>query len=466
MVAALVDGGADIRAINNYGETPLHRAVISGEPSIVATLLDRGADPSAGQGSPLVMAVRRGEAALVQLFLDRGADIATRSHGQTLLHAALDAPDGPAMARLLLDRGADIEAVHKDAFRQTPLHWAVSLGHAGMVEFLLERGANVLAEDSLGANILGSALNSTPEVMQVLIQRRVLAAYDPAVASDLCYSAAVFSGAPAALLKEHCDKTGVVAMSQQAQEALDGSDLLPEHPWAGDVEPRSNEYFAVADLRDLADSHPRAFEIVRQFALLADGITGVEGDAIDILRQIIERFPAGDASLLDALSRTWWRLTEDITWPEVVEPLAFALEAGSPQAFLEALRNRPPWVSQQEPTPTPTRTPPPGATPIPPTATPTPAAVGGPGDLPWVRDGLTEIEREALGYLQDIQRRIQLLSGSNALFAEVLETPWLADGINEGERRLLCLVATQPDPGTAYALFVTTAPAPDLPACP
>lgn len=636
VVAALLDGGADIQAANARGETPLHRAVMSDQPAIVELLLDRGADidatdaaaepplgyaspemarllldrgadPNAGENSPLVEAVRDGDAARVELFLDHGGDINVRSHGRTALHAAVStiysAPDGLAMIELLLDRGADIDALDRDGV--TPLLFAVFTGHAGSVELLLDRGADLFAADtSWGVDILGSALNSTPEVMQVLIQRGVLAAYDPAVASDLCYSATVFSGPPAVLLREHCDATGVAARSRRAQEAMDGSDLLPEHPWAADLEPRSDEYFAVQDLRELASSHPRAFEIIRQFTLLADGITRDERDAIDILRQLIERFPAGDPALLDALSQTWWRLREDVTYSEVVAFLALALEDWSQQVFLEVLRNRPRVLSPPEPTPTPTPRPtlgplvpvadlswtkdgltaleqaaladletfeqrfpemaefvlsytwvadgitedeqlalrhllyitqggrpplisplrdddyrwivdtmrhhyylmdgispadlqflqdvtrypeqavmvavflteepregevatPPTPTPAAkPTATPTPAVAGNLGDLPWVRDGLTDIEREALGYAEAILRRLQPLSDTSALLEEVLATPWLVDGIDEGERWLLCLAAAQPDPVTAFAFLTTTAPSPDLPACP
>ena len=95
-----------------------------------------------------------------------------------------------------------------------------------------------------------------------------------------------------------------------------------------------------------------------------------------------------------------------------------------------------------------------------PAPTPTPASDSSTVNFPWAQDGLTAIEQEAIGYLQDLQRRDEYVAG------EVMQAPWLPDGVDEGERRLLCLIASNPETSTGLAIFLTTSPSTTLPACP
>ena len=208
--------------------------------------------------------------------------------------------------------------------------------------------------------------------------------------------------------------------STATQEGLDGPDLLPEHPWAANLEPGSYEYQAVQDLRDIAGSHPDAFAIIREFAMLAGGITNSERTAIDIMRQCIEGFPAGDPDLLHALSQTWWRQRQVVVYDEVVAPLAIAHGAGCQQAFLDALQQRPSWTAPQDPTPTPTPRPRPTLGPLVPVA-----------DLPWTRDGLTALEQRALAVLETFEEQYPEMA------EYVLRYAWVHDGITEDEQRAL-----------------------------
>ena len=80
-------------------------------------------------------------------------------------------------------------------------------------------------------------------------------------------------------------------------------------------------------------------------------------------------------------------------------------------------------------------------------------------ELPWTQDGLTAIEREALGYLETIRQ--------DDLVYEALVSghPWLSSGIGEEERRFLCLVVSIAESATRYAAVLAEEPSADLPEC-
>lgn len=55
---ALIDAGADVKAVDIYGETPLHWAVSEGNLGAVQALIDAGASLTAGNSSVRVMAYK------------------------------------------------------------------------------------------------------------------------------------------------------------------------------------------------------------------------------------------------------------------------------------------------------------------------------------------------------------------------------------------------------------------------
>ena len=86
------------------------------------------------------------------------------------------------------------------------------------------------------------------------------------------------------------------------------------------------------------------------------------------------------------------------------------------------------------------------ATDSPPQETPSPE------DFPWVRDGLSSIERETLSYLQEIE-------GSHPEIAQViLNFPWLADGITVDERWTVYYIRALADQDTSLAKLVVGLP--------
>jgi len=75
-------------------------------------------------------------------LMERGMDANTMSwHHVTLLHDMAQKGD-IEKAALLIDHGADINAIDEE-YQSTPLGMAVRWGHKPMVEYLLEKGADV-----------------------------------------------------------------------------------------------------------------------------------------------------------------------------------------------------------------------------------------------------------------------------------------------------------------------------------
>jgi ankyrin repeat protein len=129
-------------------ETPLFRAVMKKDLSLVQQLLRAGAK-AGSEELPLLPAAAEGAADLVgALLAAKAADVnAANEKGRTALHFAVE-KDMPAMLKLLLEQGADPRAADKEG--RTPLHIAVEKNFPGMAELLLAQGADPVAVDKAG----------------------------------------------------------------------------------------------------------------------------------------------------------------------------------------------------------------------------------------------------------------------------------------------------------------------------
>ena len=103
----LLESGADARAADRYGVTPLYLAAENGSTAVIAALLDAGAEIDAvapiGE-TALMTAARTGVVDAVALLLDRGAavDARDREFEQTALMLAVREAH-PEIVALLLD---------------------------------------------------------------------------------------------------------------------------------------------------------------------------------------------------------------------------------------------------------------------------------------------------------------------------------------------------------------------------
>lgn len=144
-VEELVRSGADVKATNRYGVTPLALACENGNSALIAKLLEAGADPNAalpGGETALMTASRTGRLDAVKVLLAHGADVNAKEprRGQTAIMWA--AAEGHAdVVEALIAAGADFRARLDSGF--TPLLFAAREGKKDVVRVLLKAGAAV-----------------------------------------------------------------------------------------------------------------------------------------------------------------------------------------------------------------------------------------------------------------------------------------------------------------------------------
>jgi hypothetical protein len=154
-VMTLLANGADPRAADADGNTPLHHAARSSDPGVAALLRDAAAelDVANHEGlTPLGVACAAGNWRLARFLLERGARPAIEGGTPALLAAAGGDEDDPGGVQLLLRHKARVDARDRD--ERTALHVAAFQGHASIVAALLDAGADVHARDAAGATPL------------------------------------------------------------------------------------------------------------------------------------------------------------------------------------------------------------------------------------------------------------------------------------------------------------------------
>ncbi len=138
--------------------------------TIVAALLDGGADPS--QGAPLTDAAcyKQPDIAIVEALLRAGADIdGVDAKRISALRYSIGQNEDDTLANLLLDRGASVE---RGAGDWSPLHDAMWYGKLKVAERLLERGASVEETTSDGRSPLAlAAFNDQIDSLRWLLER-------------------------------------------------------------------------------------------------------------------------------------------------------------------------------------------------------------------------------------------------------------------------------------------------------
>jgi len=169
----LLRHGADVRATNRDGESPVRAAAQAGDAEALRVLLAHGAEVNAAsrtaylgnaEVSPLMIAAQFGHLDCVNLLLENGADVHFASESGNALHFAAFT-DRKDIGRLLIERGVDLNMTGKRivSFRNnpgfTPLMYAAMTerNDPSFVQLLIARGADVNARTSSGDTALSLA---------------------------------------------------------------------------------------------------------------------------------------------------------------------------------------------------------------------------------------------------------------------------------------------------------------------
>ncbi|KAL5093277.1 hypothetical protein Trisim1_011081 [Trichoderma cf. simile WF8] len=152
--------GADVNALDDFGQTPLLISIYKKKWDIAELLIKGGANVYADKRegySPLLGAVAGGSDRIVQLLLKAKVDVdAVDEDGYSPLHLAVSQHELNILQQLL-KAGANIDVV-SEAGNQTPLHIAVRNKYRDIVKILLDKGASTTLYNSLDFSPLQHSL--------------------------------------------------------------------------------------------------------------------------------------------------------------------------------------------------------------------------------------------------------------------------------------------------------------------
>jgi ankyrin repeat protein len=148
----LAAGEPNVNARAADGTTALHWAVRADDLAKVESLLAAGADAKAQDRyglTPVRLACENANAQILRRLLDAGADPNSPDpQGTTALMIAARTEGGTEAVKLLLERGAAVNAV--DSVHSTALMWAVRSNHPEVLDLLIHHDAEINARTRKG----------------------------------------------------------------------------------------------------------------------------------------------------------------------------------------------------------------------------------------------------------------------------------------------------------------------------
>lgn len=139
IVSALIASGADVNAMDKYGDTALMNASYNGDSvDELAYTHEINLNDERGD-TPSILAAHKRDAQIVKTLIAAGADVnAKDGKGYTALMLSTDC-DNYDCAKALIASGADVNAVDKRY--SSALSWAESGGHTIVASILIKAGA-------------------------------------------------------------------------------------------------------------------------------------------------------------------------------------------------------------------------------------------------------------------------------------------------------------------------------------
>lgn len=171
-VARLLKEGADINAVDGFGDTPLLIAVTNNKEDIAKILLENNANVNLAnhlKETPLHIVTKNKESEIVKILLKKGADVhAIDSTGNTPIYNAVKT-DQLDIITLLINAGAKITA--KNISERTPLYYARNFD---VIKLLLKNGSKFSELDDKGFKILSFAIGKKDkEFVKFLIKNGI-----------------------------------------------------------------------------------------------------------------------------------------------------------------------------------------------------------------------------------------------------------------------------------------------------
>ncbi len=142
-------------------------AAAAGDEALVKTLLAKGADVNATNDlgyTALIAAVKGGYSGIVHLLIKKGANVNAEKDGETTLMYSIRGNHAGA-ARQLLDAGADSQLLDDDILA------AAAIGNAEIVDFLIEKGADVNTKDDSWTVLSSAAYHGHAGVVRLLLAK-------------------------------------------------------------------------------------------------------------------------------------------------------------------------------------------------------------------------------------------------------------------------------------------------------
>ena len=343
-VMTLLANGADPRASDRDGNTPLHHAARSSDPGVAALLRDAAAELdvlNADGVTPLGMACAAGNWRLARFLLECGAKPEPAGATPALLAAAGSEEDDAAGVQLLLKHKAKVDA--RDAQGRSALHEAALAGNVEALAALLAAGADVQARDDEGRTPL---LDAARGVHLPIVETLIAAGADIAVIEDDGRGAlalACVADTPTAALVRRLLELGAdpELVDRDGKRAIDLAAEAGRWALVATLDPAYPLPARVADDALAAPPPDRT-----PLSLLREGLREPPFEGLDLLLRLLSPAELGsllvDADMPLSAARIEWLLVRGAD-PETRDGLAdnamFALLARGPAAMasLQAL---------------------------------------------------------------------------------------------------------------------------------
>jgi hypothetical protein len=164
-VKCLVEGGADVQAVNRSGESALHATNC---PNIARYLVDEHfASVHALDNKGCTPLIGAEDLNLVKFLVEDGADVNARSHTQnTALHWA----SSRDVVKYLIEKNADVNAIGENG--ETPLHKMLSGNvHLDVIKYMVKEGkadVHIAGRNGKTVKELGMASNKYKSYFRTL----------------------------------------------------------------------------------------------------------------------------------------------------------------------------------------------------------------------------------------------------------------------------------------------------------